>query len=179
MSTEKQLIERVRAFDQQTLAEVYDQFSPMLYRYAIRLLGDVDRAEECVAETFSRFLHALQRGRGPKEHLQAYLFRIAQNWITDYFRSQPTLPLFQEHDYESDTQTDPQSDVVDVHMKEQVRRALLQLTPDQRQVVILKFIEGWSNADVAKTMRKSIGAVKSLQHRGLETLNHLLAFMRE
>jgi RNA polymerase sigma-70 factor (ECF subfamily) len=174
MSSEKQLLKRARAFDQQTLAEVYDRYSPGLYRYAIRLLGDGSHAEECVAETFSRFLSALQRGGGPKEHLQAYLYRIAHNWITDNYRSQPSLPLHLENVVETNPHTNPQSVADDVHLKAQVREALLQLTPDQRQVIILKYIEGWSNAEVAKAMRKPVGAVKSLQHRALANLNRLL-----
>jgi RNA polymerase sigma-70 factor (ECF subfamily) len=48
------------------------------------------------------------------------------------------------------------------------------LTPDQRQVVILKFLEGWSNAEVAETLNKPVGAVKSLQHRALGALRRIL-----
>ncbi len=50
----------------------------------------------------------------------------------------------------------------------------MELTPDQRQVIVLKFLEDWSNVDVAEVMGKSVGAVKSLQHRGLAALRSLL-----
>ena len=62
MDSDKDLLSRARRLQRQALAEVYDRFSPGLYRYARRLLGDADLAEECVAETFSRFLRALHRG---------------------------------------------------------------------------------------------------------------------
>ena len=62
----------------------------------------------------------------------------------------------------------------DVFLADQVRRALMQLTPTQRQVIVLKFLEGWSNAEIAKTMKRPVGAVKSLQHRALAALNRLL-----
>ena len=86
MTDDTELLQQAWRFEEQALAAIYDRFSPGLYRYAWRLLGDVHLAEECVAETFSRFLHALQGGRGPQEYLQAYLYRVAHNWITDYYR---------------------------------------------------------------------------------------------
>lgn len=174
MTSDKEILKRARAFDQQTLAEIYDQYSPKLYRYAIRLLGDDTQAEDCVAETFSRFLKALQRGGGPKEHLQAYLYRIAHNWITDQYRRQSPVPLEQEEAVESNSQLDPQAIVDEIFLQDRVREALKEITPDQRQVVILKFLEGWSNSEVAKSIGKPVGAVKSLQHRALAALRRQL-----
>jgi RNA polymerase sigma-70 factor (ECF subfamily) len=177
MATEKQLLFGARNFDQEALAEIYDRYSPGLYRYAIRLLSDNAHAEECVAETFSRFLHAIKDGGGPKAHLQAYLYRIAHNWITDQYRSQSIESI----ELEDTIEVEPNSLSIpmDILLMEQVRKALMQLTPDQRQVIILKFIEGWGNSEVARTMKKSVGAVKSLQHRALATLNLLLSDLYE
>lgn len=174
MTSEKQLIKRARKYNQQTLAEIYDRYSPGIFRYAVRLLNDSEQAENCVSETFSRFLAALQRGGGPKDHLQAYLYRIAHNWITDQYRRQPSLPLDPEFAIDSDPKVDPQSVSADVIIREQVRNALMELTPDQRRVVVLKFLEGWSNIEVAEAMGKPVGAVKSLQHRGLAALRRFL-----
>jgi RNA polymerase sigma-70 factor (ECF subfamily) len=177
MAAEKQLLKRARSFDQHALTEIYDQYSPMLYRYAIRLLGDSDYAEECVAETFSRFLKVIKRGGGPRENLKAYLYRVAHNWITDQYRSQPALMMELDENLKIDPEPGPYSN--DVLLKEQVRSALMRLTSEQRQVIILKFIEGWSNAEVARAMRKKVGAVKSLQHRALSMLNRLLRDLYE
>jgi RNA polymerase sigma-70 factor (ECF subfamily) len=174
MTSDKQLLKNARAFDQKTLADIYDQYSPKLYRYAIRLLGDDTQAEDCVAETFSRFLKALDQGGGPKEHLQAYLFRIAHNWITDQYRRNTPVPLEQEDPVESNSQADPESIAEDVFLQDQVRDALKEITPDQRQVIVLKFVEGWSNPEVAKALGKPVGAIKSLQHRGLAALRRIL-----
>ena len=174
MLSEKQLLKRARAFDRKVLAEIYDRYSPGLYRYAVRQLSDDIQAEECVAETFSRFLQILQGGGGPQEHLQAYLYRIARNWITDQFRRQPPLPLDPEIPIAGEASDDPAFAVGHILQQERVRRALMHLTPDQRQVILLKYIEGWSNAEVAASVNKPIGAVKSLQHRALNALHRLL-----
>ncbi|MEJ5315211.1 MULTISPECIES: RNA polymerase sigma factor [Anaerolinea] len=171
------LLEKARAFDLDALAEVYDRYSPPIYRYALRLLGDEVLAEECVADTFHRFLLALRNGGGPENHLQAYLYRVAHNWITDTFRRNPARWL-EESDGES--LSDPamvESIEAQVHQRleqNRVRRALRALTPDQRQVVVLKFLEGWENESIARAIGKPVGAVKSLQHRALASLRRFL-----
>jgi RNA polymerase sigma-70 factor (ECF subfamily) len=174
MISEKQLLKRARAFDRKILAEIYDRYSPGLYRYAVRQLNDDIQAEECVSETFSRFLQILRGGGGPQEHLQAYLYRIARNWITDQFRRQPPLPLDPEFPVVAESSGNPPFAVEHILVRERVRRALMRLTPDQRQVILLKYMEGWSNAEVAAAVDKPIGAVKSLQHRALNALHRLL-----
>ena len=57
---------------------------------------------------------------------------------------------------------------------QQVRSALALLTPDQRQVIMLKYLEEWENEDIARALNKPVGAVKSLQHRAIESLRRLL-----
>ena len=174
MKNESKLLQLARQFDQHALVEIYDLYSPMLYGYAVRLLNNPDLAEECVAETFSRLLTALQNQGGPQTNLRAYLYRVAHNWITDQFRKQ--FP--QQTVDEIDRQADPgltTSRIVDEQLeREKVLRALQRLTPDQRQVVFLKYFEGWSNAEIAKSINKSIGAVKSLQHRAIQSLKEML-----
>ncbi len=83
---DKAIIERAKRFEIQALEEIFDSYSPGIYRYAFRLLGDPELARECMAETFSRFLNALKRDGGPDNYLQAYLYRIAHNWVTDHYR---------------------------------------------------------------------------------------------
>src|SRR4030042_4230499 len=94
-SPEKVILEQAKRFDAQALEEIFDRYSPGIFRYAYRLLGDTEIARECMAETFSRFLTALKRESGPENYLQEYLYRIAHNWSTDYYRSKipPSLPL--------------------------------------------------------------------------------------
>ena len=86
MSNEQDLLQRASKIETQALAEIYDSYSPGIYRYAMRLLGDMTLAEDCVAETFARFLKSLQEQRGPRNNLKAYLYRIAHNWIVDHYR---------------------------------------------------------------------------------------------
>ena len=167
-------MERAKRFEAQVLEEIFDTFSPGIYRYAFRLLGDEDLARECMSETFSRFLVALKRESGPDNYLQAYLYRIAHNWVTDFYRSKtpPTLPL--DSETPASPANEPHQALAEKMMKLQLRDALTLLTPDQRQVIVLKYLEDWENEAIARTLNKPVGAVKALQHRALEALRRIL-----
>lgn len=168
------LLQRARRFDREALAEIYDKHSPEIFRYAYRLTGSVEEAEECVSETFTRLLQALYHGRGPKTYLRAYLFRTAHNWITDQYRRQAPPKLSLETDYLPHDQPLISQSADDKFERERVRAALRLLTPDQRQVIVMRFIEDWSNEEIAQAINKPVGAVKALQHRALGTLRKLL-----
>ena len=174
---QEELLRRARKFDQQALAEIYDSYSTGLYGYALRLIGDPNLAEDCVAETFTRFLNALRDGKGPREYLKAYLYRIAHNWITDYYRRHPpeSLPLEEEFNIPDEMRLEEL--VANRIQQDQLREALFHLTPDQRQVIVLVFIEGWRKAEVAAVLGKPVGAIKSLQHRALKSLRRILGII--
>ncbi len=173
-SNPDQLLKRAHKLDHEALIEIYDLYSNALFGYAYKHTGDPQVAEELTSETFFRFLGALERGGGPKEHLRAYLYRITHNLITDRFRRQPAPTLELDDDRVQDQKPGPTSIFSTKQDAEQVRQALRLITEDQRQVIILKYLEDWNSAEIAKAMNKSLGAVKALQHRGLAALQRIL-----
>jgi RNA polymerase sigma-70 factor (ECF subfamily) len=172
--TEQDLLNGAIHYDLTALGTIYDRYSSGIYRYAMRLLGDERLAEDCVAETFSCFLKALRTGQGPRDHLQAYLYRIAHNWITDCYRRQPPPPLDLDESIRAGETLHPENQVDVCLEQDQVRLAIRTLTSDQRQVITLRFMEGWENEEVAAALEKPLGAVKALQHRALNTLRRFL-----
>lgn len=168
------LLKRLKKLQPDALAEVYDTYSQSIYAFALRLSGDVELAEECVAETFFRLLKALQNGSGPAEDVRPYLYQIAHNWITDYFRQQPLNPLPLEESWPSQTDAPLELEVDQRQKQARMRAALGRLTPDQRLVISLRFIEGLAQESVAQALGKPLSAVKSLQHRGLQSLRRML-----
>jgi RNA polymerase sigma-70 factor (ECF subfamily) len=171
-SAEKTLLQAALRFDQKALAQIYDLYSPELYRYAARFLGDPCVAEDCVAETFSRFLKAIRDRRGPNDCLRAYLYRIAHNWIADHYRRGPdVVELTETQPGNGDS---PEQETC-LHIRQaQMRTAILGLTPDQQQVIALKYLQDWNNEEIAQGLHKPVGAVKSLQHRALASLKKVL-----
>lgn len=181
MNSEHTLLQRARQLDMQALTDIYDLFSPALYRYAMRLLSDESLAEECVTETFSRFLGSLRNDGGPREYLRSYLFRVAHNLITDHYRGRTAAIVSlddigdEDHAALSDHHDPgPLQQVMDKIAGDHVRAGLIALTPDQRQVIVLKFYEGMTNEEIAVAVGKPVGAVKSLQHRALASLRRVL-----
>jgi RNA polymerase sigma-70 factor, ECF subfamily len=173
MQTESSLRIDPQQIGKEDLIEIYGRLSPRLFRYAFRLLGDVDLAEECVAETFSRFLRVLKSGGGPRENVQAYLYRMAHNWITDFYRNR--IP---EETLESGLLAGAAASagaLVTKNMElERVRKALLQLTQEQRQVIMLRFFEEWPHEQIASLIGKTTEATRALQHRALISLRSML-----
>jgi RNA polymerase sigma-70 factor (ECF subfamily) len=167
------LLAGARRLDEGALSEIYTRFSTELFRYAVRLLGDAQLAEDCVAETYSRFLHALHRGRGPQQQLRAYLYRVAHNWIVDQYRRAPD-PVPLDSELPAASGSEPSAIVKARLEQEQVRLALMRLTADQRQVLVLHYLQGFSNEEVAAALQKTLGAVKSLQHRALAALKRMM-----
>ena len=171
MISELDLLVQAQKLDTRALVEIYDLYSPRLYRYAFRLLGDACAAEDCVAETFSRFLQAVRGGRGPRDYLQAYLFRTAHNLVVDHYRRQKPEDIL--NDNTPDCENTEENASLSIRQKH-VRFALAELTSEQQQVIALKFLEGWENDEIARTLNKPVGAVKSLQHRALAHLQKIL-----
>ncbi len=164
-----------RPLDGDRLAAIYDEYYQLIYRYVYRQVGDVETARDLTAEVFHRLLRTAQSGRSPDRHPKAWLYRTAHNIVVDHYRRQQHrrhLPLDEEL---VDTDDDPAGTAERRLAGAQVRAALRHLTPDQQQVIVLKFLEGLSNQEVAAVLDKPVGAVKSLQHRALAALRRQLA----
>jgi len=169
------LLHRMRQWDEEALTAVYDEYAPAIYRYAYRLAGHRETAEEVVSETFHRLLVSLKNGGGPQQNLSAWLYRVAHNSVVDRWRRQPA------QDEVLLTET-PDTSTVDRNLErlirqqevEDVRRALQLLTPLQQQVIVLRYMEDLSIKEVAAIVERDANAVKALQHRAVNSLKRLL-----
>jgi RNA polymerase sigma-70 factor (ECF subfamily) len=177
MQTEALTRPHIKVRAKQALVATYEYYSPRLYRYAYRLLGDQDLAEECVSETFSRFLKTVLQGGNQPVNTQAYLYRTAHNWIIDQYRARETEVLDPEQYY--DSLGNPLLEVSNKLEQERVRSALLRLPAEQRQVIVLRFLEDWRHEQVAEAIGKSIDATRAIQHRAIATLRKLLIGQEE
>ena len=156
------------------LIAIYEENNPGIYRYAVRLLGDANLAEDCVSETFSRFLGVIQRGGGPRENIRAYLYRVAHNWVTDFYRRQPLPELEIEEHEPIEPGSNPAVEVSEILERERVRAAILRLPAEQQQIIQLRFLENWSHEEVAQVLGKSMDATRSMQYRAIGSLRRML-----
>ena len=176
---EQARLRRARRMDRAALTAIYDEYYPPLYRYIYHQVGEVETARDLTAELFQQLLQALHQSNGPTQNLRAWLYRVAHNLVVDYFRRQQHrrhLPLKEELISQADSPVELAEKNI---AADQIRAALAYLTPDQRQVIILKFLEEFSNEETASILEKPVGAVKSLQHRALAALERTLNRAKE
>lgn len=160
--------QRASKGDPVALGQIYDAYAQRIFRYLFRRLGSTSLAEDLTADVFLRVVEASGTPRFCQGSLAPWLYRLAHNRLVDHFRQHGELPLPEDYDMADEGRDDLQ-----VHRQE-LRLAVRTLTPDQQQVVVLKFLEGLSNSEIAVAMDKPEGAIKSLQHRALDALRRLL-----
>jgi RNA polymerase sigma-70 factor (ECF subfamily) len=165
-------LEGLRSLEPQALGRVHTRYFPELYRYALYRLGEEQLAEDLASETFARLISALSRGTGPERNLRGWLFSTISNLLHDHLRAKYRLPKISlEHAAQDTAQDDP---VHQIDATRELRQALKELTPDQQQVIGLRFGGAFSLAETAELMGKNLNAVKALQFRALGALRRLL-----
>ena len=110
--------------------------------------------------------------------MQAYLYRVAHNWVMDTYRRKtpPSVPLHEDIQVQlqDNANGNPAALVSDQMEIERVRSAMLSLPKDQRQVIVLRFLEDLSHEEVASILGKSAEATRAIQYRALASLKKML-----
>jgi len=159
---------------EEQLTALFDSCYPRLARYAFARTGNQTDAEDIAAEVFVRAFESLDAFRERGLPMEAWLFRIAHNLVVDRFRRDSRFPRSEESDVEIQDDADPAGLAEQRVLMGDVRRAMEHLTPDQREVVRLRFFGGLSSKETAAVMRKKDGAVREMQRAALEKLRGLL-----
>ena len=171
---EHELIRRAQEGDKQAIGELYRANVDVIYRYVWARVRDDSLAEDLTAQVFLKALEGLPTYQPSGKPFVAWLYRIAYARIVDHWRKlerRPEVPL---------EETLPSREPRPQELLEfeadwvMAMELLAQLTDDQQDVVILRFIGEMSLADIAQTVGKTVGATKALQYRALATLARLL-----
>lgn len=170
----KPLLDRAKQYDPGALAEIYDQYAPKIYNYIYYRVGDARLAEDLTASVFLNVLEAIQSNRAWRTSFSGWLYRIAHNVVVDQFRRRGKLRELPLDERLVSMEEDPYKNAELSLEVDSLKRAIRGLTSDQAEVIILKFIEDLTNAEVARIMGKTEGAIKSLQYRALASLRKKL-----
>ena len=167
-------LDGLQKLDSKVVAAIYDRYFPEIYRYVFYRLGNESLAEDIASDVFVRLLEAVRKKKSPQTNIKGWLLSTASNAIADYLRrvySRPTESL-------SDSVPDFEPSLTDeIDFREQaasVRAAYSQLTPEQQNVLALRFGDGYSLAETAAVMQKKVNAVKALQFRALAALQRYI-----
>lgn len=170
---DERLLQRVQDYDPDALGEVYDRYAIRIYNYIYYRLGDPSLAEDLTGTVFAKMLEAIQTSKAWNVSFSGWLYRIAHNLVVDHFRrSQQNTATVDEQAQSGEL--DPLRAVERRLESDRLRRAIAQLTAEQGLVITLKFADELSNAEVAKLMGKTEGAIKSLQFRAIASLRRIL-----
>jgi RNA polymerase sigma-70 factor, ECF subfamily len=168
----RDLVERAQLGDRSALEELYLIHFDRIYSYLHMSVGSRHDAEDLTTQTFVKMLESIGRFRWQSAPFSAWLFRIAHNLAMDHFRArrrwQPEEEIPEPAGVEEDSAEEQAlASIGDASLLELIAR----LSPEQRQVLTLKFVFRFSNGEAAAILDKTEGAVKSLQHRALATLH--------
>jgi RNA polymerase sigma-70 factor (ECF subfamily) len=171
------LIQLAQQGDAEACAVLYDRHYDAVYRYCYYRVSDVDLAQDLASEVFVRMVDKLDAFTARGRPLLAWLYTIARNLVADMYRQRGKvthLALDEASKLSIDGREGLARDVDRRLQADCLAAALGHLTEEQRQVILLKFMEDLSNGQVAHLLDKTEGAVKSLQHRALRALRRAL-----
>lgn len=171
---EVNLINRAKRGDRQAVGDLYERHFDSIYNYVYYRVDNPATAEDLSTEVFIRMLENLDGftpGEGP---FLAWLYTIARNLVIDHYRKHGENPLPIKDKILEGNAKSPAKVIEKSQSQRCYTRALYHLTEDQRRVIIHKFIDELSTAETAHLMGKTEGAVRSLQHRALKSLEEAL-----
>jgi len=172
---EWQLVRNAQEYDENALHQLYERYYPKIYNYAFLQMGDIHAAEDLASDVMLKMLESIKKYNFRGLPFGAWMFRIARNRLIDLHRRRKRRGEVDLSETIAGSLVSPESMAERALERGQMQIALKHLTDEQRQVIVLKFIQGFDNRSVGKIMGRSEGAVKSLQHRALGTLRRVLS----
>ena len=169
------LLARARQLDPEALALIHDTYYTSIFRYVAFRVGDHPTAEDLTSEVFTRLLTALRDKHAPQNTLRGWLYGVAARVVSDHHRQTYRARQVELDEELASANHDP-ADIVDRKLaRESVKRAMQDLTDEQRHVLSLRFGSNMPIQDVARVLGKSEGAVKQLQARAVAALARKLS----
>jgi RNA polymerase sigma-70 factor (ECF subfamily) len=171
----RRLVDLAQQGDREALESLYLIHFDRIYSYLHMSVGNRHDAEDLTTQTFLKMLESIGKFRFRSAPFSAWLFRIAHNLAMDHFRS---ARRWQPEEEVPEPPGQEELSAEDEAMHSIGRASMLDLieglSPEQQQVLTLKFVFSFGNAEVATILGKTDGAVKSLQHRALASLQKQL-----
>ena len=167
----RRLVDQAQQGDRAALEELYLIHFDRIYSYLHVTVGNRHDAEDLTTQTFLKMLESIGRFRWQSAPFSAWLFRIAHNLAMDHFRAHRRWQP-EEEVPEPIGAEEPSAELEAMQSigRQSMMELIETLSPEQQQVLTLKFVFNFANADVAKILDKTEGAIKSLQHRALASL---------
>ena len=169
---EAEVLARASEGDRDAFGELYARYVDRIFNYVYYRTGNTHDAEDLTARVFKRAMNHIHNYTDRGVPFSAWLYRIAHNLVANWHRDRsrkqeipitdiPVLPAKGDH---------PETKLVRTEEQDALLRLIRKLPPERQQLLILKFVENLSNAEIGQIMGRSEGAIKSLYHRTLLAL---------
>ncbi len=171
-SADENLLARAAQGDLEAFGSLYEEYVERIYNYIYYRTGNPYDAEDLTARVFMRAMRHIENYHDRGLPFSAWLYRIAHNLVANWHRDnhrRKEIPLDEgllpfhpgEH---------PEYELLRLEERERLVKVIRYLPVDRQQLLILKFVEHLSNAEIGQIMGKTEGAIKSLYHRTLLTM---------
>ncbi len=170
--TDEEAILRAAQGDEEGFGVLYQRYVGKIYNYIFYRTGNQHDAEDLTARVFYRALSHISSYTNTGVPFAAWLYRIAHNLVANWHRDNKRkneVPLEENSGFKMNFEA-PEATLVGNQERDQLLHYIRMLPPERQQLLILKVVERYSNAEVASIMRRSEGAIKSLYHRTLMQL---------
>jgi RNA polymerase sigma-70 factor, ECF subfamily len=158
--------------DKDAFGELYERYLTKIYNYIYYRTGNQQDAEDLTAKVFYRAMSHIQSYEDKGVPFQAWLYRIAHNLVANFHRDQGRRKVVPLDDYVAHTLRSeaPDRQTEANEEQEMLLAAIRRLPPERQEMLLLKFVEHKSNAEIGEMMNRTEGAIKSLYHRTLLAL---------
>ena len=167
---ERALVERAIGHDGEAFGLLYDRYAVRVYRHLYYLVSSPAEAEDLTAQAFLQAWEAIPRYQFRGVPFVSWLLRIAHNAAISHLRSRREGLELPDTLVDHSRDGNPEESLQREADRELVREAIMRLRDEQRQVIILRFVEDLEYREVAEIVGKSVAAVRVIQHRALNAL---------
>ena len=168
--TDAALVLAAKAGDASAFGELYERYRDPIYRFCLSRTGTAHDAEDLVSDVFVKALQSIDRYQDRGLPFVAFLYRIARNAAIDRSRTLKQPFSFDGLLVEPASKQNVEAEASLAVEKTILLAALSRLKPEHRDVITMRFIEGYAALEVAQLLGKTEGAIRTLQHRALERL---------
>ena len=168
IDNEKLILFKASRGDSEAYGELFDKYSKPIYRFIYFKVATEEIAEDLASQAFLKVWEYILEGKKIKQ-FKPFIYRTARNLIIDYYRTREKeeLPLiYDSEDIPDQLKIDPDKEID----KQNLERLIASLKSDQREIIVLRYIEGFSIKEISKIVDKSSGNVRVIIHRAIKEL---------
>ncbi len=168
------LVDRAASGDAEAFGYLYDIYADRIYRHIYYRTNNVDDSRDMTQEVFTRAWRKLPAYKRTGTPFLGWLFTISHNRVIDYYRTRKDQVYLDNETSRGGQEKNPEELAESGFTRDEVRRAIRQLSGEQQQVILMSFIEGLEYSEIALALHKSEGNIRVILHRGLKKMREIL-----